>query len=164
MQNRPLIALCLAVLAAVLIIVAGKSCAEDINRINKRTQSTKSTINPDDLLTNSPTPPTLPLTTATAPDPEQYVVVTNMIGEVIQTIPITTEEVTEQQYATVTDLLGDPIGLVPIDPDEMPTTTLSILEQYEATRASMEAAERAEHPTTAEPTTVLRTDFTIVLN
>ena len=164
MQKRSLIALFIAVLAAILIIVAGKSCAEDINRINSRNRHTNSTVNPDDLLTNSPTPPTLPVTTTTAPDPEQYVIVTNMIGEIIQTIPITTEAVTEQQYATVTDIFGDPIGLVPINPDEMPTTTLSILEQYEATRASIEAAENEERPTTAEQTTVLKTDFTIVIN
>lgn len=164
MQKRSLLALCIAVLAAALIIFAGKSCAEDINTINNRTRSSKSTTYPDELFTNSPTPPPLPVTTTTEPDTLNFVVITNMLGDVIETIPITTEPVTQVQYATVTNMFGDAIGLVPIDPDEIPTTPLSILEQYEATMASMEAAAQAEHPTTAEPVTEIRTDFTIVLN
>jgi len=164
MQKRSLLALCIAVLAAALIIFAGKSCAEDINTINNKTRSSKSTTYPDELFTNSPTPPPLPVTTTTEPDTLNFVVITNMLGDVVETVPITTEPVTQVQYATVTDMFGDAIGLVPIDPDEIPTTTLSILEQYEATMASMEAAAQAEHPTTAEPVTEIRTDFTIVLN
>lgn len=143
MQTRPLIAICAALVAALLIIFAGKSCAEDITKTNKKHhRPSASTISVQQGSVPEATPPQyIPDAYTTETSTQEYITVTNLIGEVVETIPVTTEADTRPVYVVATDEAGNIIATVPLHDPNVPATTLSILEQYEATRASMEAAQ-----------------------
>lgn len=114
MDTSKVTAIVLAVLVAALVIIAGKSCTDDISSSNQRTHRSTSQINTvatDEYITPMPT---AALTEAATEAPTvPYEVVTNMIGEVIETIPIQTTAEGEEPLYTET------------------TVTKSILEQYD---------------------------------
>ena len=166
MQTRSLIAVCIAVVAALFIMLAGKSCTESIAKNNKKNSKPAIYLtSADDQSRPAATPPPV---SPTAPAPEEttlpYETVTNLIGEVIETIPVTTAEDTRTIYVVATDEFGNIIATVPYNDPSAPTTTLSLLEQYEATLASMQAAEQAEAQSrsTMPPTTIdVNKEYTI---
>ena len=98
-------AIALAVLAAMLVIIAGKSCADDAVSQNRRksrpviAQNTAATAPPDVRTPQQATQP--PAQEKTEAASGMYEEVTNMFGDVVETIPITeaaedmTEEITE---------------------------------------------------------------------
>ncbi|WP_294750610.1 hypothetical protein [uncultured Ruminococcus sp.] len=156
MQLRPLIALCIAIIAAVLIIFAGKSCAEDIAKSNRKTPH---------LITD----PTLPFNTADLTPPnykptkEGETTEAEETTDFFSTIPtdeygmfIETTAPTEagQMYMIVTNADGQIVEMIPVttsEEEDAPATTLDFLDEYEAEQASREAAEQARRE--AETTT-----------
>lgn len=111
MDNRRSIAIIAAFIAAVLVMMAGKSCSDNIVETNKSNQKKQSKNAVSDQITppqNSPAPNQAspvqnndePATESTTAD---YIAVTNLIGDVVATIPVTTaepEETPEEQAVT----------------------------------------------------------------
>ena len=94
MDTSRVTAVVLAVLAAALVIIAGKSCTDDIassNRISERKKNV-TTIGSTAPYTEPENVTDVPAETETEPPTLDYDVVTNMIGEVIETIPKATDE------------------------------------------------------------------------
>lgn len=96
-------AIALAILAAIFVIIAGKSCADDAVSQNRKRSSAASkqqvtaafqVEDPTRKATEPPAPETVPEATQA-----MYEVVTNMLGDVIETIPIT-EAVEDNTDAT----------------------------------------------------------------
>lgn len=126
MNVTKIISAILAIMAAVLIAMAGKSCAKDAAQKNaaRRSRNTTETqsfhlitdppYNDDDNVPQLITDP--PLESVTE---REYVTVTNMFGDVVETVPVTTPEEAD-----------------------IPTTTLSMLDAY-----------NAEHSVEEQPTT-----------
>ena len=115
MGTRRIVSVFLAILAAAGVIMAAKSCAKSAVEANKETHKSVSA-------TSSSERPHL-IT-------ENYDVLTeeNSDGR-----PHLIEETTERQYETVTNMFGEVKETIPItSPEEanMPTSTLSILEEY----------------------------------
>lgn len=126
MERNRIISLFLAFIAAGLVVLAGKSCTEDIIKTNKENHANSATKQEPHLITDdnifSPDQGQLsPNNTTEASEPEEeadtreYITVTNIFGEVVETIPVTTPEEAN-----------------------MPTTTLSILEEYNQGRTEAE--------------------------
>lgn len=115
MNVTRIISIMLGLIAAVLIAMAGKSCAKDIAEKNKeRRMHNTSAVPSYHLITDPP---------ATADSASIPILTTE------------TESTTEREYITVTNLLGEVLETIPVTtPEEalIPTTTLSILEEYEA--------------------------------
>lgn len=113
MNANHVISLTLALLAALLVIVAGKSCAKSIDEANKESRAEKRNYH---LITENPyTQSNQPVMTA-VPQEQQPVQTT-----------------TERQYETVTNIFGEVVETIPVtSPEEanIPTTTLSILDEY----------------------------------
>lgn len=111
MDNRRSIAIIAAFIAALLVIMAGKSCSDNIVENNKTTSKKQSNNAVSDQIPppqNSPAPNHAspvqdnnePATESTTAD---YIAVTNLIGDVIATIPVTTvepEEIPNEQAVT----------------------------------------------------------------
>lgn len=111
MDNRRSIAIIAAFIAAVLVMMAGKSCSDNIVETNKNNQKKQPKNAASDQITppqNSPAPNQAspvqdnnePATESTTAD---YIAVTNLIGDVVGTIPVTTvepEEIPEEQAVT----------------------------------------------------------------
>ena len=125
-------ALMLAVIAAVLVVVAGKSCADDAIRENERSKASKRSNNKIATIAQD-TRQEFELAVETSPsEPEeeiQYEVVTNMVGDVIETIPITTAEEEEDAAATtgtksILEAYED-LHTVPTEEGSMPEATTS---------------------------------------
>ncbi|MBQ1464460.1 MAG: hypothetical protein IIZ18_06575 [Ruminococcus sp.] len=122
MDNSKVVALVLGCIAALLVIMAGKSCASDIQEQNKKSSgSSYSSVNP---------------ATNAAPrlieDPPAAVNTPQLIEE-------TDAATTEQQYEEVTDMLGRVVETVPVtqpDAEDIPATdgepetTLSMLDEF----------------------------------
>lgn len=133
MDTSKVTAIVLAVLAAALVIIAGKSCTDDIassNRISNRKKNITTIA--------STAPYTAPDTATDAPDePETepptlpYDIVTNMIGEVVETIPKATDENGEIEVVETTG-------------------TKSILEQYDDLHTTTEPPEQETTEETTE--------------
>ena len=115
MDTSKVTAIVLAVLVAALVIIAGKSCTDDISSSNQKahrsTKSQISTVATEQYI--PPMPTAAPTEAATDAPTVPYEVVTNMIGEVIETIPIQTTMEGIETLSTET------------------TGTKSILEQYD---------------------------------
>lgn len=113
MNVNHMVSLTLALLAAILVIVAGRSCARSIDEANKESRAEKKTYH---LITEDPyTKSNQPVMTA-APQEQQPAQTT-----------------TERQYETVTNMFGEVVETIPVtSPEEanIPTTTLSILDEY----------------------------------
>ena len=121
MENSKVVALVLGCIAALLVIMAGKSCASDIQEQNKKSSgsgysSVNSTTKPAPKLIEEPPAPAVNNQQAVeqtdAATEPQYEVVTDMLGRVVETIPVTQAE--EDIPAT----------------EEEPETTLSLLDEY----------------------------------
>ena len=151
MQTRSLIAVCIAVVAALFIMLAGKSCTESIAKNNKKNSKPAIYLtSADDQSRPAATPPPV---SPTAPAPEETTLPYETVTEDTRTI-----------YVVATDEFGNIIATVPYNDPSAPTTTLSLLEQYEATLASMQAAEQAEAQSrsTMPPTTIdVNKEYTI---
>ena len=130
MERNRIISLFLAFIAAGLVVLAGKSCTEDIIKANKESRAKNTTSKEPHLITedNVITPTLDQFSTyaqsdtslpAQEEDTREYVTVTNLFGEVVETIPVTSPEEANA-----------------------PTTTLSILDEYNQGR------EQAENATT----------------
>ena len=131
-------AIALALLAAMLVIIAGKSCADDAISQKRRSsrptavQNTAATSPPDERTPQKATQP--PVQEATEAAAGMYEEVTNMFGDVVETIPITdaaedmTEEITEtksilEEYDEIHN------GTTPPEQeDEAPVTTTTYIE------------------------------------
>ena len=115
MNVTRIISIMLGLIAAVLIAMAGKSCAKDIAEKNKeRRMSNTSEVPSYHLITDPPA-------TAVPENPP------HLIEE--------TEGTTEREYITVTNMLAEVLETIPVTtPEEalIPTTPLSMLEEYEA--------------------------------
>ena len=117
MERNRIISLFLAFVAAMLVVIAGKSCMEDIAETNKETREKKSAnevhlITEDNIFSSEsgqfiPDSQTMPVQTAEQTTEREYETVTNIFGEVVETIPVTSPEEAN-----------------------MPTTTLSVLDEY----------------------------------
>lgn len=123
MEKSKLISLVLGIVAAALVIVAGKSCANDIKERNKGANKNQTTTRELHLITDEPATTAAPLeTTETAAETQtiEYETVTNIFGEVIETVPVTSPEQSDTTAA-------------PVEAEES-TTTLSVLDEYNAGR------------------------------
>lgn len=113
METRRIFSVFLAILAAAAVVMAAKSCAKSAVEANK---SSKHSV------------------TASSERPH---LITENYDDITEAFtgdrPHLIEETTERQYETVTNMLGEVKETIPItSPEEanMPTTTLSILEEY----------------------------------
>lgn len=117
MEMSRVVAIVLAMLAAVLVIVAAKACADDArNHSTMNNHSERSTIgnpSPGGYVVYDEADTTVPQETETE---KMYEEITNMLGEVIETIPVTSDEDAVVQAAT--------------------TETKSLLEAYEERNAT----------------------------
>ncbi|MBO4523168.1 MAG: hypothetical protein J5723_00625 [Ruminococcus sp.] len=153
MQTRSLIALCIAILAAAFIIIAGKSCTEDIAKQNKK-HPHLITDPTTPFNTANLTPPNYTPTSTTEDSEDESEtkettdffseIVTDEFGIIIET---TAPNDNGQMYMIVTDANGEISQMIPVTkPDENDTpTTLDFLDQYHAEQASKEAAEKERH-------------------
>ncbi|WP_028518778.1 hypothetical protein [Ruminococcus flavefaciens] len=127
MERNRIISLFLAFVAAGLVILAGKSCTEDIIEANKESRAKNTTTtemphlitetniisqNYEEVSQDMQSETSLPAEETTT---REYIVVTNLFDEVIETIPVTSPEEAN-----------------------MPTTTLSILDEYNQGRTEAE--------------------------
>lgn len=105
----------IAIVAAALVIVAGRSCTQSIIETNKKSRGSESSSAPSyHLITDN--------------EPEHGQFREPPTGE-----PESVEETTDRQYETVTNMFGEVVETIPItSPEEanMPTTTKSILGAY----------------------------------
>lgn len=112
MEIGRLVGFVLAVVAAALVIFAGRSCTKNISEINKKSRES-----------NTSSTPSYHLITENYSD----------YGEFPSEEPHLIEETTERQYETVTNMFGEVVETIPItSPEEanMPVTTKSILDEY----------------------------------
>ncbi|MBQ9956535.1 MAG: hypothetical protein IJO99_03110 [Ruminococcus sp.] len=104
MTKSRLISLILAAVAAMLVAFAGKACAEDIVETNQKNAPLKNTAYTDDNNKGSEDFPAMSYGTnppTTTLDPYEGVeTVTNILGEVIATIPATVSDTTTTAPAT----------------------------------------------------------------
>ena len=155
MQKRPLVAICLAFLAAAMIILAGKSCADDIAKTNQKHKKPVTTTSmPPQFFTGSATPPPVPeyiyedneatqTETQTATNTDFYThFVTNQFGEIIET---TTTTAPGGMYYIVTDENGNIKDMQPVTTNAAAetATTLSQAEQASKEQALADAMEQA---------------------
>lgn len=129
MERNRIISLFLAFIAAGLVVLAGKSCTEDIIKTNKENRAKNTTtreephlITEDNVITPaqsqlSPDNQSGTALPAEEQETREYVTVTNLFGEVVETIPVTSPEEAN-----------------------VPTTTLSILDEYNQGRPEPENA------------------------
>ena len=126
-NNRRIIALVLAILAAMLVMMAGRACARDIQHTNEIYRTTAA--------------PDLHISLA---DPAGTVTPTPQATE--QPTDIITSEVATA--AVVTDLIGRVVGTVPptsegetVETSEPTTVKKSILEEYNEKQAAQNSTE-----------------------
>lgn len=102
MTKRRIISMILAVCAAVLVIFAGRSCAKNISEANQKLSKINSDLDNNDFAytggnVNNNTNQNQQQTTEEESNTD-YEVVTNLLGEVVATIPITTAEQEDVPY------------------------------------------------------------------
>ena len=127
MGNQRIIALAISIIAALLVIMAGKSCADDINDTNKEGNgaSTTSASVPDNNNNNNNN--NNRATSSRRNDPPA-------VEEITETVPT---ELPALEY--VTDEEGNTIGYIPIEEETEPTTAHSLIGDYQARKAEREA-------------------------
>ena len=116
MDGSHVISLVLALAAALLVIVAGRSCARSAAEANKESHKKTATTEQFHLITEN-----------------QYTQAYQDIMGTVAAEPQPAQETTEREYETVTNIFGEVKETIPItSPEEanMPTTTLSVLEEY----------------------------------
>ncbi len=118
------ISLVLALMAALLVIVAGRSCARSAAKANEESHKKAATTQQYHLITeNSYTQPRQDLMGSDQ----------DFMGTASAVPQSDDEAATEREYETVTNIFGEVTETIPItSPEEanMPTTTLSVLEEY----------------------------------
>ena len=119
MEHNKIIAIACAVIALILVIIAGKSCAEDISKANKSNKSIKSTSTYTEEKTFA-SQNVYPIEDSVGDNNDNDNVEYDLFGNVITTEPEpVTEEVLEnstEENATIeTDIFGEPIT----DSDDM---------------------------------------------
>ncbi|MBR4628104.1 MAG: hypothetical protein IKO47_10475 [Ruminococcus sp.] len=139
MGERKSAAIVIAALAAVLVMLAGRGCAESIKRGQKNNTPANTTISNHAVQTDAETRNvTAPATVPGAVHPGvEYV--TDILGRVIGTVENTTEvtePVTEAQPEYVTDILGRVVKViepttVPVQTTEKPTDNRNPLQKYQ---------------------------------
>ncbi len=154
MQRRPIVALCIAVLAAILIILAGKSCAEDIARTNQsRRKPVSTTTMPPNFVIGTDNPPPAPEMIYETEENETettsdffYHIPTDEYGAIIET---TAPTEAGQMFMVVTDANGNVINMEPVtEPTSEAYTTLSPEEVRQALTEALEQASRQAQVTT----------------
>lgn len=152
MEKSRLIGITCAFIAAILVIMAGKSCTEDSIRKNARNKqsSTVSANMGDNIIfpdEDSSYREPVDIDETTEPVVTEYDVfgnpvivtkptdppVTDPFGNIIEST--TSEESEEPQFQIVTDVFGNVTATIPVtapaeESDQEPTTTLSLLDQY----------------------------------
>ena len=131
MKFSTLVAIIFGAAALLLMLLASKSCAESIAQTKK-----------DSMRHDVVTTAVIPLPT------EDYTFAPDGYDEPPVTAPV--EDTTEREYVTVTNIFGDVVETIPVTtPEEamIPTTTLSILDEYEQSLGKDPTA-AATQPTT----------------
>ena len=121
MNSSHIVSLVLALFAALLVIVAGRSCARSAERANKESRAKNTTTQQYKLITENP----YTKSQQNIADPD----IISSQGSI---------DDTTSQYETVTDMFGDVVETIPVaatkatvEADiDAPTTTLSILDEY----------------------------------
>ena len=121
MNSSHIVSLVLALFAALLVIVAGRSCARSAERANKESRAKNTTTQQYKLITENP----YTKSQQNIADPD----IISSQGSI---------DDTTSQYETVTDMFGDVVETIPVSPTkatveadiDAPTTTLSILDEY----------------------------------
>lgn len=152
MEKNRLIGITCAFIAAMLVIMAGKSCTED--SIKKNASNKKSSTASADIGNNIVFPSEdsfyrepVDIDETTEPVVTEYDVFGNLVivtkptdppvtdpfGNIIEST--TSEESGEPQFQIVTDVFGNVTATIPVtapaeDGDQEPATTLSLLDQY----------------------------------
>ncbi len=117
-MQRHIVSLALAVVSAILVIIAGRSCTKSAYESNKKGSSQNNTTQKYHLITE-----------AEYGTSDQSVLGVGSGGSANDPAQGTTE----REYVTVTNIFGDVVETIPVTtPEEanMPTTTLSILDEY----------------------------------
>lgn len=119
MNTSHIVSLVLALFAALLVIVAGRSCAKSAERANRESSAKKIS------------------TTKPKSDEEQYTQFQQNIEDQLLAASQNTEVNTDIQYETVTNIFGEVVETIPVTEAakdtveaDVPTTTLSILDEY----------------------------------
>ena len=150
MEKNRAVSILLAVLAAILVIIAGKACTDDAG-----SRSMRSGNNEINTIGNNGKYAIEQVTTASSAAETEtetgplYEEVTNLIGEVVETIPVTSPAETEGEivYEEVTNLIGEVIDRIPVtSPSHGVQTTAAAT----GTKSVLEAYEEL-HTTTADP-------------
>ena len=120
-ETGRIVGLAIAIIAAALVILAGRSCTKSIMETNKKSRDA-----------------------ATSSTPSYHLITddTAAYSDASSEAPHFIEETTEREYETVTNMFGEVVETIPItSPEEanMPTTTLSILDEYNAMHTTEEA-------------------------
>ena len=141
-----IIGLLIAFAVCILIMIATKSCIDSATEARREAKinATQPT-NDVHLITEPYTPP------ADGEDPQL------IEGETVTT---------EREYEVVTNILGNVVETIPItSPEEanMPTTTLSILDEYRKNSKKEEIPSETQ-PTTTHEYVEPKTDITIIVN
>ena len=146
-----IISLIIAAAVCILILIATRSCVRSAIQAKKeaRENATKSTAEfhliTDPPITGQVEPPSLIDDGIEATTERQYETVTNILGKVIETIPVTTPEEAN-----------------------MPTTTLSIIEEYRQksknNNSDNSGGEGIEEPQTTTEYIEPKMDFTLVID
>jgi len=125
MNVTRIISIMLGLIAAVLIAMAGRSCAKDITEKNKERRQRNTTEAPSyHLITDPPI--------MSQPGDVQFTNDEEMPSLIVES---TSQVITDPPYEIVTNLLGEVVETIPVTtPEEalIPTTTLGILEAYNA--------------------------------
>lgn len=152
MEKSRLIGITCAFIAAMLVIMAGKSCAEDSirkNARNKQSSTVSASIGDNIIFPDEDSSYREPVSTdeTTEPVVTEYDVFGNLVIVTKPTDPLvtdpfgniiestTSEESEEPQYQIVTDVFGNVTATIPVtapaeETDQEPATTLSLLDQY----------------------------------
>lgn len=127
MENQKGIAIVLAMFAALLVMLAGKSCTDNINKKNKNNSSTAGSFNvtaKNNTLTQNNGINEYTITGSSETTTESIEYITDILGRVIGTVAPTstepTESTTEPQVEYVTDILGRVVSI--IEPETVTTT------------------------------------------
>ena len=152
MNATKIISFILAIMAAVLIAMAGKSCAKDIAQKNSERHQNNTKATPSFNLVTDPRNGG-----STGEIPHLIEDESSAVGE-----DGSAEATTEREYVTVTNIFGEVVESIPVTtPEEalIPTTTLSILDAYNQEHST-------EEETTDPPVEhgTVKTDIVIEIN
>ncbi len=153
-EKGRIIGLLIALAVCILIMIATKSCIDSATEARREARANATQPTNDVHLITEP---------YTQPNTGDDLLIDGEVPHLIEDETVTTE----RQYETVTNILGNVVETIPItSPEEanMPTTTLSILDAYRKnSQKETTLPDETEAPTTHEYVEP-NTDFTIVIN